>query len=129
MKVIKIPYDLSLKPTVHEVLETYEEDCLGDISFDEIKKLIGIHCAEIVLTNLPRVFNRDYVLIVDEVGKLFPDWERTINVRASDFYNGTPYGDPIVGDVILCARQWIGYECDLAGLTDLEIIKLLYRLI
>ena len=114
MKVIKIPIELNESCTVHDVNES---DCL-----DQIKQLIGIEWAEIVVIHArPSDPRRDYCLIVDEVGKLKDGWR--MNIRASQFYPGTLYGDPIAGNVILCAREWTDSfgECDLAGLTDEEI--------
>ena len=67
--------------------------------------------------------SRDYCLIVDEIGKLKDGWTERINIRASRFYPGTFQGDSIVGDVVLCAREWTDSfgECDLAGLSDHEL--------
>ena len=126
MKVIKIPINVELPCTVHEVPEPDEETCL-----DKIKELIEIEWAEIVVTNQRGTLDRDYVLIVDEVGKLKDGWLSKINWRASQYYAGTFHGDPIVGNVVLCARQWApsGGECDLAGLTDPELDKFLIKLI
>ena len=114
MKVIKIPIELNESCTVHDVNAS---NCL-----DQIKQLIGIDWAEIVVIHTrPTNPRRDYCLIVDEVGKLKDGWR--MNIRASQFYPGTLYGDPIAGNVILCAREWTDSfgECDLAGLTDEEI--------
>ena len=118
MKVIKIPYDMKTTCTIHEVAEPGQPQCL-----DEIKQLIGIEWAEIVLTKVkgddPQ---REYCIIVDEVGKLKDDWKQKINFRASQFYTGALHGDLIVGDVVLCAREWTTTfgECDLAGLENWE---------
>ena len=126
MKVIKIPLDIKEECTVHEIQDakdlSIEES--GKV-LDQIKKLIGIEWAEIVVIHTsPRNPRRDFCLIVDEVGKLKEDWR--MNLRASQFYPGTPFGDPIAGNVILCAREWTDSfgECDLAGLTDEEINEL-----
>ena len=120
MKVIKIPYDRKIPVSIHDVADPGSCACL-----DEIKELIGIDWAEIVVLvqYKPDVKTRNYCLIVDEIGKLKEDWQDRINYRASQFYPGSIYGDPIVGDVVLCARQWtLPYgECDLAGLTDGEL--------
>ena len=124
MRVIKIPHDIRISCTVHDV---DQDKCL-----DQMKQLISIEWAEIVLTILKDEDpHRDYCLIVDEVGKLKEGWIEKINPRASMFYAGTNHGDPIVGDVILCARQWIENfgECDLAGLTDPEIKGLKYLML
>ena len=123
MKIIKIPIDLNEPCTVHEIQDTQ------DLSIEEsgkvleqIKQLIGIDWAEIVVIHIrPSDPRRDYCLIVDEVGKLKDGWQ--MNIRASKFYPGTLYGDPIAGNVILCAREWTDSfgECDLAGLEENEI--------
>ena len=133
MKVIKIPYDMKAPCTVHEIEDakdlSIEES--GKV-LDRIKELISIEWAEIALTIIkgedPR---REYCLILDEVGKLKENWTERINLRASALYAGTQFGDPIVGDVVLCAREWTDSfgECDLAGLTDWEEKALLYHLI
>ena len=127
MKVIKIPYDTAIPCTVHEVPEPEEENCL-----EKIKELISIEWAEIAVTIMkgedPR---REYCLILDEVGKLKDGWRKRINTRASQWYAGTVYGDPIVGDVVFSAREWTESfgECDLAGLEDWEVTVLLSRLL
>ena len=133
MKVIKIPYDKSIPCTVHEIEDardlSIEES--GKV-LDRIKKLISIEWAEIVLTFIkgedPR---REYCLIVDEVGKLKDGWVYKINPRASQWYAGALHGDPIVGDVVICAREWTESfgECDLAGLTDWEEEVLMFNLL
>lgn len=124
MKVIKIPHDERIPCTIHEV---NQDNCL-----DQIKQLINIEWAEIVLTIIKdKDPHRDYCLIVDEIGKLKEKWVERINPRASQFYAGTMHGDPIVGDVILCAREWTESfgECDLAGLTDWEEEVLMFHLL
>ena len=133
MKVIKIPYDSTIPCTVHEIQDakdlSIEES--GRV-LDRIKELISIEWAEIVLTIVkgedPR---RDYVLIVDEIGKLKDGWSDRINTRASQFYAGTLHGDPIIGNVVLMAREWnekFG-EYDLAGLTEWEEEVLMFYLL
>ena len=47
MKVIKIPYITELPCSVHEVSEPENESCM-----DELKALIGIEWAELVLTRI-----------------------------------------------------------------------------
>ena len=133
MKVIKIPYNSEIPCTVHEIQDakdlSIEES--GRV-LDRIKELISIEWAEVVLTiakgDDPR---REYVLIVDEVGKLKDGWTDRINARASQYYAGTRYGDPIVGDVVFLAREWTESfgECDLAGLTDYEEEVLMFYLL
>lgn len=125
MKVIKIPYDDTIDCSVHDIPDRSDDsvEASGRV-LDDIKKLIGIDWAEVV--SLVMIKNkdplRDYCFIVDEVGKLKDGWTERINIRASRFYPGTFEGDPIVGDVVFCAREWTDSfgECDLAGLTDRE---------
>ena len=129
MKIIKIPYDSNIPCTVHEIQEAQDQSIeeAGNV-LNRIKELIGIEWAEIVITIIkgqdPR---REYCLIIDEIGKLKDGWKDKINARASKFYAGALYGDPIVGDVVLMAREWNDRfgECDLAGLIDWEIDALL----
>ena len=133
MKVIKIPYNVETECTVHEIPDAQDLSIqeAGRV-LDRIKELIGIEWAEIVVTIIkgedPR---RDYCLIVDEVGKLKDGWTDRINARASQWYAGAPHGDPIVGDVVLCAREWTESfgECDLTGLTDWEEEVLMFHLL
>ena len=134
MKVIKIPYDDTVECTVHDIQDRIDDSIAASGRvLDAIKDLIDIEWAEIVLTviSTKRTNLRDFVLIVDEVGKLKDGWEQRINVRASQFYLGTLHGDPIVGDVVLCAREWTEEfgECDLAGLTDYEEEVLKFHLL
>ena len=133
MKVIKIPYDKNIPCTVHEIQDA--EDLSIEESgkvLDRIKELISIEWAEVVLTFIksgdPR---REYCLIVDEVGKLKEGWVKRINPRASQWYAGAFHGDPIVGDVVLLAREWTASfgECDLAGLTEWEEEVLMFHLL
>lgn len=126
MKVIKIPYDISIPLTVCSIGESKDnsDEEAGRV-LDDIKQLINIEWAEIVaIFNLKSSdAHRDFCLIVDECGKLKENWEEKINIRASYFYRGSYFGDYIVGDVVFLARQWnerFG-DCDLAGLTLDEI--------
>ena len=126
MKVIRIPYNMNEECTVHDIPDRIDDsiEASGRV-LDDIKELIGIEWAEIVVTWCKNYKDRtrDYCLIVDEIGKCKDGWTDRINLRGSRFYAGTVHGDPIVGDVVLCAREWTDSfgECDLAGLTDYEI--------
>lgn len=63
------------------------------------------------------------IMIVDEVGKCY-DPPKPVNMRASVFYPGTFYGDPIVGDVLI-----VGFDGspDIIGLTDGQIFELINK--
>ena len=63
------------------------------------------------------------IMVVDELGKCY-DPPRPVNPRASIFYPGTFYGDPIVGDVLI-----VGFDGspDIIGLTDGQIFELLSK--
>ena len=132
MTVIKIPYDVSKPCTVHEIADRTDDsvEASGSV-LDDIKKLIGIEWAEIVALSTIKGDDpyRDYCFIVDEVGKCKDGWTSRVNPVASCFYPGTVYGDPIVGDVVICARQWIDSfgECDLVGLELRELYKLMAK--
>lgn len=134
MKVIKIPYDVSIECSVHDIPDRSDDsvEASGRV-LDDIKKLIGIEWAEVVVLVMIKNKDpsRDYCLIVDEIGKLKDGWTERINIRALRFYLGTFQGDPIVGDVVLCAREWTDSfgECDLAGLTDYEEEVLMFHLL
>ena len=133
MQVIKIPYDDTIECSVHDI------ENAKDLSDEEaynvlkrIKELISIDTAEIVYLSTIASINprRDFCFIVDEVGKLKDGWFNRINIRVSRFYPGTAFGDPIVGDVVFCAREWnSGFgECDLVGLSDIEIKSMMSEL-
>ena len=57
----------------------------------------------------------DLVMLVDESGKLKA---KPVNPRASFFYRGTAYGDPIVGDAIICGTRYVNTD-----LGDGELIQ------
>lgn len=65
---------------------------------EHVHELISADCYEAVYVL------SDLIMLVDESGKLTG---KPINPRASQFYPGTPYGDPIVGDVVFCSIKWI----------------------
>ena len=72
MKVIKIPYDDTVECTVHDIQDRIDDSIAASGRvLDAIKDLIDIEWAEIVLTviSTKRTNLRDFVLIVDEVGK------------------------------------------------------------
>ena len=49
----------------------------------------------------------DLVMLVDESGKLKA---KPVNPRASFFYRGSSYGDPIVGDAIICGTRYVNTD-------------------
>ena len=60
------------------------------------------------------------ILMVDELGKLHPI-PKPINPGCSMIYPGTPYGDPIVGDVVIGEFGTVDGESDIVGLSDRKI--------
>lgn len=67
-----------------------------------------------MIETVPTLF-RDLILVVDETGKCYDNWEARINWIASKIY-GSNY-DVIVGDALLCRR----YGSYIVGLTDTDI--------
>lgn len=65
----------------------------------------------------------DLVMLVDECGKLK---DKPINIRASRFYRGTAYGDPIVGDVLICGVYDVESELDGEIITEKDFGPLSY---
>ena len=66
----------------------------------------------------------DMLLIVDDNGKMV-DPPKPINLRASQFYPGTKFGDPIVGDVIFAMQGIRNGEHDIVPVPELfaELLK------
>lgn len=87
---IFVPADLTL-PCTFVYFDDQNIDCSQFNA--EVYKLIGCDCYESV-----SIYS-DLVMLVDECGKLK---DKPVNARASAFYLGTLYGDPIVGDVLIC---------------------------
>ena len=55
--------------------------------------------------------------LVDECGKL-KNPPKPVNYRASVFYPGAAFGDPIVGDVFVCDIGLVDGESDFIPLSD-----------
>lgn len=101
-KYILIPADLSVPCTFVEIDDVPDDDAR---EFPEVNRFNErvyqlIHCDYYE----PVYIYSDLIMLVDETGKLT---DKPINVRASMFYPGTAYGDPIVGDVLLCSLKWV----------------------
>ena len=62
--------------------------------------------------------------LVDECGKL-KDPTKPINYRASVFYPGAAFGDPLVGDVFVCDIGLVDGESDFVPLSDEKEERLL----
>ncbi len=62
----------------------------------------------------------DCYFIVDELGKLCKPLKE-INRKASLFYPGTNFGDPIVGDVIIAKHGYVNGEPDAVGLDEEDL--------
>ena len=101
-KYIHIPADLTLPCTFIDIDDVPGDDRGEDPDvnrFNErIYQLINCDFYEAVY------IHSDLIMLVDETGKLTG---KPLNVRASMFYPGTAYGDPIVGDVVFCSLKWV----------------------
>lgn len=62
----------------------------------------------------------DYYFIVDELGKV-TDPPKAINKKASLFYPGSNFGDPIVGDVIIAKEGYVCGDPDAVGLDEEDL--------
>lgn len=62
----------------------------------------------------------DCYFIVDELGKVCKP-AKEINRKASLFYPGTNFGDPIVGDVIIAKHGYVNGELDAVGLDEKDL--------
>ena len=76
-----------------------------------------IDCSTYELVHLPG----DFYLVVDELGKCY-ETPKPVNLKASMLYPGTPYGDPIVGDVIIGRLGLVNGESDMIGLSEYDIM-------
>lgn len=95
-KYIFIPADLNIPCTFIDVDADDGSDPEVNRFNEHIYKLIAADFYEAVY-----IFS-DLIMLVDECGKLTG---KPINIRASQFYRGTQYGDPIVGDVVICSTK------------------------
>ena len=82
-----------------------------------------IDCSIYELVRVPG----NYYLIVDENGKMY-DEPKPVNIKASMLYPGTPYGDPIVGDVLIGFLGRVNGEPDMVGLdeADIDMLELFF---
>ena len=93
-KYLFIPADVTVPCSFVEIEDPDPNAAAGDNKFNHtVHELISADLYEIVW------IYSDLVMLVDDVGKLIG---KPINPRASRFYRGTAYGDPIVGDVLIC---------------------------
>ena len=95
-KYIFIPADLNIPCTFIDVDADDGSDPEINRFNEHIYKLISADCYE------PVYIFSDLIMLVDECGKFTG---KPINIRASQFYPGTQYGDPIVGDVVICSTK------------------------
>lgn len=89
---------------------------LGDAeSFNgAVHELISCQYYEVVS------IHQDFLFIVDELGKVSVP-VKTVNKKASLFYSGTNFGDPLVGDVLIGKYGYVNGEPDAVGLDDDEL--------
>ena len=85
-----------------------------EIFNDKIHELIGCQYYELVS------IKGDCYFIVDELGKVCKP-PKEINRKASLFYPGTNFGDPIVGDVIIAKHGYVNGEPDAVGLDEEDL--------
>lgn len=78
---------------------------------DWYAKQIGCDWIEVVR---PKYANDDYMLVLDEEGKLK---DNCINLIASSMYGTFDHGDPIVGNCLLLAEKYRNGEIELCGFT------------
>ena len=88
----------------------------------QLHDLIGCEICDFI-TITTNLFNKR-CLIIDDNGKLVPNWALRINTRASFFYNVTTKSiDPIVGNAILFDVS----DCDLVSImcpeTTVDILN------
>ena len=91
-----------------------------DNLFSEFKKLTDINWVEHV------VLSNGLSVLIDVHGKFY-DEPLEVNLLASMFYPGTPYGDPIVGPALFCKREWSCEGYDLVCLI-LIILDITFRI-
>ena len=78
---------------------------------DNVHKHLGCQYYELVS------IKNDFYFIVDELGKI-TNPPKPINKKASLFYPGTNYGDPIVGTVLIGKHGYVNGEPDAVGLDE-----------
>lgn len=90
---------------------------LGDPSIfnDCVHKLLDCKYYELVS------IKQDFYFIVDELGKCY-DVPKPINLKASLLYPGNPFGDPIVGTVLIGKHGYVNGEPDAVGLHADDLI-------
>ena len=89
---------------------------LGDAeSFNSaVHELISCQYYELVS------IHQEFLFIVDELGKVSSP-VKTVNKKASQFYPGTNFGDPLVGDVLIGKYGYVNGEPDAVGLDEEDL--------
>lgn len=80
---------------------------------DTVHREIDCDCYERVQIHA----NISCSFLVDECGKI-KDPPKPFNYRASIFYPGTAFGDPLVGDVFVCDVDYVDGELDFVPLSE-----------
>ena len=114
-KYLVIPADINR--SVYFVPFVRSSDCAFN---DTVHREIDCDCYEHVSIHEILSFS----FLVDECGKL-KDPAKPINHRASIFYPGTDFGDPLVGDVFVCDIGLVDGESDFIPLSDEKEERLL----
>ncbi len=82
------------------------------LSLKDVKALIGCDSIETV-----SVIQKGVRLLIDDCGKIHAQ-PKPVNVRASNLYFGSLFGDYIVGDVLLCQEKECSDGIDLVGFDE-----------
>ena len=114
-KYVIIPADINR--SVFFVSFERNSDCAFN---DTVHREIDCDCYEHVRIHA----NLSCSFLVDECGKL-KDPAKPVNYRASVFYPGAAFGDPLVGDVFVCDIGLVDGESDFVPLSDEKEERLL----
>lgn len=91
---------------------------------DSVHSLIDCNCYSAVDVT---IYGLPFVLLVDDVGLLKPDW--TPNVPAWYWYSQFNEEYPIAGKVLVCKDSCFDGEIDLCGLEDKDLQLLEHELL
>ncbi len=104
--------------TTDNVISLIDVSENGKPLYEIVRKAIGGYMENVYPKGLPT----DYVMIVDEEGKLKG---KPINPIGSRLYLSHIHGDPIVGNIIILKLGFYQGEHDIVGIPDDEANKLM----